>query len=154
MSSSSVIIRRLHCADVLQLRKLNALFAGAFGEQETYGGEPSDAYLQGLLAKEHVIAIVAVTGDEVIGGLVAYELDKFERMRREFYIYDLAVGAVYRRRGIATDQAVTRDSGAARGELVRKCCISTLCPSFGASAAQIDSRAHLILIGAIRSSEL
>ena len=68
MSSSSVIIRRLHCADVLQLRKLNALFAGAFGEQETYGGElPSDAYLQGLLAKEHVIAIVAVTGDEVIG---------------------------------------------------------------------------------------
>jgi aminoglycoside 3-N-acetyltransferase I len=92
MSSSSVIIRRLHCADVLQLRKLNALFAGAFGEQETYGGEPSDAYLQGLLAKEHVIAIVAMTGDEVIGGLVAYELDKFERMRREFYIYDLAVG--------------------------------------------------------------
>jgi aminoglycoside 3-N-acetyltransferase I len=116
MSSSSVIIRRLHCADVLQLRKLNALFAGAFGEQETYGGElPSDAYLQGLLAKERVIAIVAVTGDEVIGGLVAYELDKFERMRREFYIYDLAVGAVYRRGGIATDQAVTRDSGAARG---------------------------------------
>jgi hypothetical protein len=80
MSSSSVIIRRLHCADVLQLRKLNALFAGAFGEQETYGGEPSDAYLQGLLAKEHVIAIVAMTGDEVIGGLVAYELDKFERI--------------------------------------------------------------------------
>jgi ribosomal protein S18 acetylase RimI-like enzyme len=29
-------------------------------------------------------------------------LDKFERMRREVYIYDLAVAAEHRRRGIAT----------------------------------------------------
>jgi ribosomal protein S18 acetylase RimI-like enzyme len=37
-----------------------------------------------------------------LGGLVAYELDKLERARREFYIYDLAVAAEYRRQGIAT----------------------------------------------------
>jgi aminoglycoside 3-N-acetyltransferase I len=49
-----------------------------------------------------VIALVALAGEEVLGGLVAYELDKFERMRREVYIYDLAVAAEHRRRGIAT----------------------------------------------------
>jgi aminoglycoside 3-N-acetyltransferase I len=49
-----------------------------------------------------VIALVALVGEEVVGGLVAYELDKFERARREVYIYDLAVAEVHRRRGIAT----------------------------------------------------
>lgn len=29
----------------------------------------------------------------------SYELDKFEKARREFYIYDLAVGAEHQRRG-------------------------------------------------------
>jgi aminoglycoside 3-N-acetyltransferase I len=66
------------------------------------GEPPTDAYLEGLLTKEHVIAVVALAGGEVLGGLVAYELDKFERMRREIYIYDLAVGAEHRRRHIAT----------------------------------------------------
>jgi aminoglycoside 3-N-acetyltransferase I len=56
-----------------------------------------------LLAKEHVFVIVALSDDDVLGGLVAYELDKFERMRREVYIYDLAADAAHRRRHIATD---------------------------------------------------
>lgn len=103
MSPPSATLRRLTAADVPLLRKLNALFGDAFGEPETYGGAPpSDAYLEGLLAKEHVIAIVAMAGEEVAGGLVAYELEKFERMRREFYIYDLAVAAAHRRQGVAT----------------------------------------------------
>ena len=36
------------------------------------------------------------------GFLVAYELEKFERERRELYIYDLAVDERYHRYGIAT----------------------------------------------------
>jgi aminoglycoside 3-N-acetyltransferase I len=96
-------ILHLTPVDVQLLRRLNALFGGAFSDPETYEAEPpSDAYLEGLLAKEHVVALVAVAGEEVVGGLVAYELDKFERARREVYIYDLAVSAGHRRRGIAT----------------------------------------------------
>jgi aminoglycoside 3-N-acetyltransferase I len=103
MHFPSVTLHRLAPADVPLLRKLNALFGDAFAEPETYTAEPpSDAYLEGLLAKEHVIALVALAGEEVLGGLVAYELDKFERARREFYIYDLAVAAEHRRRRIAT----------------------------------------------------
>jgi aminoglycoside 3-N-acetyltransferase I len=56
-----------------------------------------------LLGKEDFIAIVAFSGEEVVGGLAAYELQKFEQDRREIYIYDLAVAEAHRRRGIATN---------------------------------------------------
>src|SRR3712207_1815581 len=80
MSSPPATLRRLGPTDVPLLRELNALFGDAFGDRETYGGEPpTDAYLEGLLTQEHVIAIVALAGGKVLGGLVAYELDKFER---------------------------------------------------------------------------
>jgi aminoglycoside 3-N-acetyltransferase I len=103
MSLPPVTLRRLTPADLSLLRKLNALFADAFKDTDTYAGQPpDDAYLAALLAKEHIVALVAVADDEVLGGLVAYELDKFERARREFYIYDLAVGEEHRRQGIAT----------------------------------------------------
>src|SRR5215213_10152004 len=103
MHFPSVTLHRLAPADVPLLRKLNALFGDAFAEPETYTAEPpSEAYLEGLLAKEHVVALVALEGEEVLGGLVAYEFDKFERARREMYIYDLAVSAKHRRQGVAT----------------------------------------------------
>ncbi len=103
MSAPPATIRRLGPVDVPLLRRLNALFGEAFAEPDTYMAEPpSDAYLEGLLAKEHVVTLVALAGEEVLGGLVAYELDKFERARREMYIYDLAVAAEHRRRGLAT----------------------------------------------------
>src|SRR3954453_3672009 len=103
MCTASVTLRRLTPTDVPLLRQLNAVFGEAFAERETYTAEPpSDAYLEGLLAKEHVIALAALAGEEVLGGLVAYELDKFERARRELYIYDLAVGGEHRRQGIPT----------------------------------------------------
>ena len=101
--SPPVTIRRLTPADLRLLRRLNALFGDAFAEPETYTAEPpSDAYLEGLLGKEHIVVVAALAGEEVLGGLVAYELDKFESARREVYIYDLAVSAEHRRRGIAT----------------------------------------------------
>src|SRR6185437_3459699 len=72
-------------------------------EPDTYGAEPpSDAYLKGLLQRRHVIVLAALAGEEVAGGLVAYELEKFERARSEVYIYDLAVAEAHRRQGIAT----------------------------------------------------
>jgi aminoglycoside 3-N-acetyltransferase I len=88
---SAVIVRRLGRADIHVLRNLNVLFGEAFDDRDTYGEQPPcDAYLEDLLAKEHVVVVAAPTGAEVISGLVAYELDKFERVRREYYIYDAA----------------------------------------------------------------
>ena len=102
-NESPLKLHHLTAADVPFLRALNALFGEAFGDRAAYGAAPpSDAYLEALLAKEHVIVLVALLGQEVVGGLVAYELDKFEQTRRELYIYDLAVAQGYRRQGIAT----------------------------------------------------
>jgi aminoglycoside 3-N-acetyltransferase I len=89
--------------DVQLFRGLNRVFGEAFGEPDTYGAQPpSDEYLRTLLAKDHVIALVALNNGDVVGGLVAYMLDKFERARREVYIYDLAVAEPHRRHGVAT----------------------------------------------------
>lgn len=100
---ATISIHRLGPADVEHFHSLNTLFGTAFGDLETYTRErPADAYLSELLLKEHVIALAAIAAGQVVGGLVAYELDKFERARRELYIYDLAVGENHRRQGIAT----------------------------------------------------
>jgi aminoglycoside 3-N-acetyltransferase I len=85
------------------MRSLLAMFGEAFDDPDTYtANQPSDDYLHGLLGGDSFIALVAIKDDAVVGGLAAYELKKFEQARSEIYIYDLAVGAAHRRRGIAT----------------------------------------------------
>jgi aminoglycoside 3-N-acetyltransferase I len=96
-------IRRLGPADLAIMRRLNEVFGEAFEDLSSYRNEPpSDEYLAAVLDKPHVAVLAALRGAEVIGGLVAYELDKLERARREIYIYDLAVNAADRRKGVAT----------------------------------------------------
>jgi aminoglycoside 3-N-acetyltransferase I len=96
-------IRRLTRDDVSLMRALNVVFGGAFSDPDRYGANPpSDAYLEQLLARDHTVVLVALADDGVVGGLVAYVLDKFEQPRRELYIYDLAVAEPHRRRGLAT----------------------------------------------------
>ena len=99
----NLTIRRLTPDDHRLLLQLNAVFAEAFDDREAYEAAPPDeAYCREVLGKAHVITLVALQEHAVVGGLVAYELDKLERARREVYLYDLAVAAAYRRQGIAT----------------------------------------------------
>jgi aminoglycoside 3-N-acetyltransferase I len=107
--------------DALELfRCMNRLFAEAFEDPESYGGNPpGDDYVRALLGKDHVHALAVEDGAAVVGALVAYELPKFESARSEIYIYDLAVAETHRRRGIAT--ALIRETasiGARRGAWV------------------------------------
>lgn len=94
--------QQLTVSDVHLMKDLLHVFGEAFQDVETYQGEvPGDPYLRSLLAKPHFIALVARRGNEVVGGLAAYVLEKFERDRREIYIYDLAVAEAHRRKGVA-----------------------------------------------------
>jgi aminoglycoside 3-N-acetyltransferase I len=103
VNSSDYAYRQLTCADVPLLKDLLGVFGQAFDEVATYQSSvPSDDYLARLLSKEHFIVLVAMKGEEVVGGIAAYELDKFEQDRQEIYIYDLAVAQSHRRRGVAT----------------------------------------------------
>lgn len=80
-----------------------SMFGEAFDEPDTYTAhQPSDAYLQAFLDDDTKIALAAFEEDRVVGGLVAYVLQKFESERSEIYIYDLAVAKPHRRCGIAT----------------------------------------------------
>jgi aminoglycoside 3-N-acetyltransferase I len=111
-------IVRLSADDLTLARGLNALFADAFEEPEQYAANPpDDRYLLGQLEKPHVIALVALENDQVIGALVAYELPKLEQARSEIYIYDLGVAEAHRRKGIASaliaeTQSIARSIGA------------------------------------------
>jgi len=103
VTSFGYAYRQLTCADVPLLKDLLRVFGEAFDEVDAYQRSvPSDYYLTRLLRKQHFIAVVAMKDEEVVGGLAAYELDKFEQDRREIYIYDLAVAQSHRRRGVAT----------------------------------------------------
>jgi aminoglycoside 3-N-acetyltransferase I len=85
------------------MRELNTLFAKAFDDPQSYAADPpDDAWLTRFLAREHVIVLAALSEGRLAGGLVAYELEKFEQARREIYIYDLAVAEAHRRKGAAT----------------------------------------------------
>jgi aminoglycoside 3-N-acetyltransferase I len=114
------LFEQLDRSDVPRLKQLLGVFGEAFGDRTTYQDTvPRDAYLESFLADERCITVVAMDGDEVTGGLVAYELVKFEQERKEFYIYDLAVTEAHRRRGIATGLIVTLKAIArARGAYV------------------------------------
>ncbi len=96
-------LQRLTDQNLEMMEQLLTCFQHAFEDPEEYGqNRPSDQYLRTLLSSDQFIALVALKNSKVIGGLVAYELKKFEQHRSEIYIYDLAVCEDYRRQGIAT----------------------------------------------------
>ena len=99
----SIAVRVLGSGDAATLRAMLAVFGNAFDDVETYTArQPDDAYLEALLARDTFVAIAAFADDAVVGGLAGYVLPKFEQARSELYIYDLAVDAAQRRRGVAT----------------------------------------------------
>jgi aminoglycoside 3-N-acetyltransferase I len=94
--------KQLGPSDTAYLRQLLSVFGSAFGDAHTYDASvPSDEYIRSLLGKAHIIVLAALHGAAVVGGLVAYLLEKFELQRKEIYAYDLAVHEDHRRRGIA-----------------------------------------------------
>ncbi len=113
-------VRQLTSEDAAVMRALLATFGEAFEDPQTYmQNPPSERYLRDLLGSDSFIALAALDGTDVVGGLAAYDLTKFEQERREIYIYDLAVAADHRRRGIATALIeALRDIAAARGAWV------------------------------------
>jgi aminoglycoside 3-N-acetyltransferase I len=112
---STFSVRALGPGDLPAMRNMLAMFGEAFDEVTTYSAAPPGAaYLESLLASDSFIALAAQRGDEVVGGLAAYVLRKFERERSEIYIYDLAVADAHRRQGIATALIAALQAEAAR----------------------------------------
>jgi ribosomal protein S18 acetylase RimI-like enzyme len=104
LMTSPCRIARLAATEAIALRAMLDLFAMAFDDPEHYRhAQPDDAYLGQLLAREDFVAIAAWIDDALVGGVTAYVLPKYEQVRSELYLYDLAVAETCRRRGIATE---------------------------------------------------
>ncbi|NNF77800.1 MAG: AAC(3)-I family aminoglycoside N-acetyltransferase [Rhizobiales bacterium] len=98
-----ISIRQLNADDLEAMDALLAVFGDAFEDTETYGrARPHPDYMRRLLGSSDFIALTAMVEGEVVGGLTAYVLHKFEQERSEVYVYDLAVLSAHRRQGIAT----------------------------------------------------
>jgi len=103
LKANSFNIRQLTPKDVALMEAMMTTFGEAFEEADTYtAARPGAEYMERLLSNQHFIALAALKHGNVVGGLTAYELEKFEQERSEIYIYDLAVAADQRRQGIAT----------------------------------------------------
>ena len=95
-------IRQLTDNDIPLMEALLKIFGEAFNDIGTYtANRPGESYFRKLLNGDSFIALVALKDGEVVGGIAAYELRKFEQERSEIYIYDLAVASGHRREGIA-----------------------------------------------------
>ena len=102
-ASTPFRITQLARADFDLMGRLLDMLGKAFSEEDVYGSSrPGRAYVERLLSSDYFIALAALKGEEVVGGIAAYELAKFEQERREIYIYDLAVAEEHRRQGIET----------------------------------------------------
>lgn len=95
-------MQRLAPGDRDLARRLFAAVAAVFAEDDaSLAAEPlGDRYLDRLLGREDFWAFAALAGDEVVGGLTAHTLPMTRAESAEVFIYDVAVRAEYRRRGV------------------------------------------------------
>ncbi len=122
------LYQQIETDDLESYKSLMKLFGEVFDEPENYiDKSPSDAYIHKMLSKETFIAITAMYNKEVVGGLAAYVLDKFEQDRREIYIYDLAVSEKHRRKHIATNLIHLLREIAIEKRCICNICTSRLC---------------------------
>jgi aminoglycoside 3-N-acetyltransferase I len=92
-----ITIKQLSKKDVSGFKQLILLFKEVF--EMSKQGKISDAYLKKLLAQPGFIALAAVDGNKVVGGLTAYEMPQYYGEYSEVYIYDIAIKSDYQRKG-------------------------------------------------------
>jgi aminoglycoside 3-N-acetyltransferase I len=94
---SSFQIKHLTKEHLADFQSLVNLFNMVFEEESKIG---SETHLLKLLSNKDFIALAALTENEVVGGLTAYELHMYYSDSSEIFLYDLAVKPEYQRMGI------------------------------------------------------
>jgi aminoglycoside 3-N-acetyltransferase I len=89
-------VRRLGRNDLSVFQQLLALFERVFDEP----GQAPDP--EGLLESPLFIALAALQGEEVCGGLTAYILPSYRQPRPEVFVYDVAIAGTHQRQGLGT----------------------------------------------------
>jgi len=92
--------KKLSTYDLDQLMALKKMFELVFTGKEA--SIPDPVHLQQLLSNKNMIFYVALSGQEVIGGITTYILPSIYTVTPEAYIYDLAIRKQYQRKGIGS----------------------------------------------------
>ena len=96
-------VRTLSGADLTPMREMLTMFGHAFdAPPPTPSARPTTPTCAACSTARPSWRWRRSTARGFIGGLAGYVLPKFEQARSELYIYDLAVDAAHRRRGVAT----------------------------------------------------
>lgn len=94
---NEVKILRLSHTDLSLFKELIGLLNRVF---EEYNSTASDQQLNNLLVDSKFYAVVAIIDGKIVGGLTAYELQKYYRDNSELYLYDIAVKIELQHQGI------------------------------------------------------
>src|SRR3546814_15251998 len=87
---SMTAVRRLGVGDVAAMRDLNALYADAFEDAETYRHDrPGDEWPERQLDKVAIILLVADAEGRVVGVIPAHALPKLAPAYSQTHPYDL-----------------------------------------------------------------
>jgi aminoglycoside 3-N-acetyltransferase I len=98
MTMKQYEIKQLTKEDLSIFKSLVDMFNTVFEEDEQTIG--SDANSLKLLSNNNFIALVAISENEVVGGLTAYELPMIYSDNSEVFLYDMAIKLEYQRLGI------------------------------------------------------
>jgi aminoglycoside 3-N-acetyltransferase I len=109
---SSYRILRLGPNDAALAKRLFTKMADIFDEPRA---ELSERYLGQLLSRGEFWALAALAGEEVVGGLTAHTLPMTRLEASEIFIYDIAVDAEHRLKGVGRQliAALQRDAAGA-----------------------------------------
>lgn len=91
-------IKKLTHLDLGEFIQLIRVFEEVF-EMEDFK-MPAEKHLSDLLQKEDFMVFVAISEQQVLGGLTAYTLRQYYTESHQVYIYDLAVKSAFQRKGI------------------------------------------------------
>jgi len=105
-------VRRLVAGDESVAKHVFAMMAHEFGEPTE---ELSDDQVKALLSDTRFWVIAAVVRDEVVGGTTAHTIPMTHKVGSGLFVYDIAVRADHRRRGVG--RALMRELQARAGEL-------------------------------------
>lgn len=94
---SQIEIRKLTNQDVSAFKALLLLFNQAFEEERDLS---NTEHLSALLNNRQFVVIAAFSGEEILGGLTAYELPLYYENKTEIFLYDMAVHPEHQRKGV------------------------------------------------------
>jgi aminoglycoside 3-N-acetyltransferase I len=92
-----VRVKRLDFNDQADARRLFTILADVF---EEHCAPLSDRYLHELLCRKDFWALAAFVGDDIVGGLTAHTLPMTRTESAEIFIFDVAVQALHRNKGV------------------------------------------------------